>query len=103
MGYARWLDPCDITMTLTFDYGVSTQAATFTHASLYAANPTAAQWAMWPQANSSSAESVQVTLSDAAASDSTSVSGQGVRWLGIALDQMPLGPRFLNIPNSVRA
>jgi len=102
-GLAPWLDPCDVTMTLTFDHGRATQAHTYAHAALVAANSLEAQWQLWPQAANAIAESVRITVSDAPASDATSATGQGVRWLGVAVDVAPIGPRNLNLSASVKA
>jgi hypothetical protein len=100
-GYAAWLDPCGVSMQASYNYNVSQQNASFSYASLSAANGTAAQWAMWPQDASAQAESVQVTLSDT--QDAASSTGRGVRWLGLAIDFMQMGPRWPNIPDAVRA
>lgn len=102
-GFAPWLDPCDITMTLNYDGGRASQSHTYPHATLFAANSLQAAWLMMPQAANAAGQSLQVVLSDAPASDSTSVSGQGVRWLGFAADLTALGMRNLNLPASVRA
>jgi len=96
-GRADWLDPADVQMTLTYDYGAATQSGTYTYQTLHGAYPTQARWRMGPQAANSMASAVQATLTDASPTGGSITTGQGVRWLGLAFEFMPLGPLNLNI------
>src|SRR6185437_2225516 len=80
MGYAAMLDPCDMRVTINYDYGASSQSASFTYAKLSSANSVAAQWDVHTQAISGKAMSVQVQWSDAAPTGGTATTGQGVRF-----------------------
>lgn len=91
-GYGRWLDPADTLVTLTYDYGRSSQGPkTYTYANLHGSNAEAAVWRQGPQASSSMCSAVQVTISDAAPTGGSATTGQGVLWLGVAFDAVPLG------------
>lgn len=101
--FARWLDPCDTTMLIAYDYGRGVQGAvSFAHAALFAANGQAAQYQLGTQAANAMAQAVQVTLTDAPPSDATAVSGQGVRWLGLALEVIAIGNKDLNLSAAVK-
>jgi hypothetical protein len=103
MGYAHWLEAADQQVTLTFDYGESTQTATFTYGNLYAANQIAAQWDLHTQALSGKAAAVQVTWSDAPPTGGTATTGRGVRMLGLAFEAQVLEQRYRKLPASVKA
>lgn len=103
MGYARFLEGADLNMTLAFDYGLSSQSASFPYSALVAANPIAAQCDMHAQAISTKSMSCQVVLTDAAPTGLSWSTGQGARFLGVAFTVQSIGNRYMKIPKTVKA
>lgn len=104
LGYATFLDPCNLSVTIGFDYGRDSQGPqTFTYAQLSAANAVAAQWDMHAKATAGQAMSCQVTMSDAAPTGGTATTGQGCRFLGLAFECQVLASRSQRIAPVVKA
>jgi hypothetical protein len=97
-GLARALDPCDVTMALTYDYGQVSESRTFPWGDVSTGSPAApgiAMWRMSPTGSNAQPMAVQATLSDAPSSSGGSyVTGRGMRWLGTAWKVSSLGPIY---------
>ncbi|HEX7200193.1 MAG TPA: hypothetical protein VF213_11990, partial [Dongiaceae bacterium] len=104
MFYAHFLDPADIVARVTYDYGASGDdgPVTYHYGDLAAVNTVAAQGDLLAGATKSQVSAVKVTLSDAPPTGGAATTGQGVRWLGLALDLFSDTDRKLNIPATVK-
>ena len=91
-GLARTLDPCDLTIGLSYDYTTAGQEFRYyTYAELAAQNPNMTQWRIGPAAANMQPEAISVTLIDAPPTGGSATTGAGVMWLGVAISVTPLG------------
>lgn len=103
-GYATFLDPCDLSVTISYNYGQDSQGPqAYTYANLSAANPVGAQWDMHAKATAGQAMACQVTMSDASPTGANATTGQGCRFLGLAFDCQILAGRNQKIAKVVKA
>jgi hypothetical protein len=74
---------------MVYDYSTNGDTRTFTSAAIVANNGTMAMWRASPSAQYMQPMAVSVVLQDSQAG--TSLTGQGVRWIGLAFQISPLG------------
>ena len=91
---ARSLDPCDVSVTMTYDYGGATESRTFTQAALASGSPAAPGIVMGrysPKGSNGQPMAVRISLASLPPSTGSTSTGAGNRWLGIAFKVSQIG------------
>ena len=93
-GLSRQLDPCDVHATLFYDYASTSESWTFAYSALHAQSTSLGQWRISPSATLSQPMAVRLQVSDAPPTGGVAVTGQGMRWLGVAFSLSTIGPVY---------
>lgn len=95
LSYAVMNDPCNLTVSLAFNYDATVQQTkTWTYAAFEATG--AAQAELHTAAQWNKCEALQVTLADA--SSASAVTGQGMTFEAVAFDLDKIGERYHRLP-----
>jgi hypothetical protein len=107
--YAQWiartLDPCDVTVSLTYNYGQVTESRTFFYSAIATGSPAAPGIALGrvsPQGSNAQPMAVRLSITTSSPTGGTLRTGQGMRILGAAFKVSPLGPIYDNIGAGVK-
>lgn len=93
-GIGRFLDPCNVSVSLEYDYLSASETRTFLYQSLVQQSASLALWRATPTSVYSQPMAVSVVLSDAPPTGGVASTGQGVRWLGLAFSVSSIGPIY---------